>query len=278
MKKILVYSITFVCIILFSCDKHKDNVIEPQLVVEGWIETDGFPIVLIGKTLPISNSSQDINNYVVQWAKVSISDGDTTIILTGGYDNTYLPPYKYTTYKMTGKAGKTYHIDVEYRGLHASATTTIPEVPQIDSVRSVCCDNDTSYFIKAYFKDNPSQKDYYVMFSKRSTDKVYLFPFLGAITDENQNENISANIYRGTDYYSSIQRENEMYFKKGETVQIKVCHVDENSYLFWKSYSDLKNFSSNMFFPYSKNLESNIIGGKGYWCGYGTAQRTLIIK
>lgn len=277
--KTLIYSILFMTVLLPSCVDNEELPFTPELVVEGWIENDGFPVVLLGQTLPISDSNQDINDYTVKWAKVTISDGDTTIILTGGHDANYLPPYKYTTYNMTGRIGKTYTITAEYQNMRATATTTIPEPAKIDSLQVIRCEDDTSYYIKAYFQDvTIEQPDYYILFSKRQKDKVYLFPSMGAISDEYTDRQITADIFRGTDYYSQIKREDTQYFKQGDVVQIKISHADEATYRFWKSYSNYKELSSNMFFPYSQNMVSNIIGGKGYWCGYGTTKRSVTIK
>lgn len=279
MKKFLLTAIATL-MFLPSCVKDEDTAFTPELVVEGWIENDGFPVVLLGCTMPVSETSQDINDYIAKWAKVTISDGDTSIILTGGYDKNYLPPYKYTTYNMVGKVGKTYTITAEYKDLRATASTTIPEPVNIDSIRAIKCEDDTSYYIKAYFQDAAhEQSDYYVLFSKRQQDKIYLFPFMGAISDEyTQQPQIIADIFRGVDYYSQIKREETQYFKQGDIVQIKIAHVDEPSYRFWKSYSNYKELSSNMFFPYSQNMATNIIGGKGYWCGYGATKRSIKIK
>lgn len=54
--------------------------------------------------------------------------------------------------------------------------------------------------------------------------------------------------------------------------------MDQASYEFWKSYSNLNNLSSNMFFPYTNDLESNVQGGKGYWCGYGASTLSVRIR
>jgi len=61
-------------------------------------------------------------------------------------------------------------------------------------------------------------------------------------------------------------------------VQVKLCRMDQAAYEFWKSYSNLNNLSSNMFFPYTNDLESNVQGGKGYWCGYGASTLSVRIR
>ena len=119
---------------------------------------------------------QNIENYIVRWGKVTISDGTDSVILTGGYDNDFFPPYKYTTFKMTGQAGKTYTLTAEYRGKKATAVTTIPQPVELDSLHVVRSESDTLFYIKAFFEDNPDERNYYGLFSKRhGKDKAFLF-------------------------------------------------------------------------------------------------------
>lgn len=102
---------------------------------------------------------------------------------------------------------------------------------------------------------------------------------MGVINDEVVPTQVAADVYRGTDIASNLDRDNQsVYFKRGDKVQVKLAHLDETAYRFWKSYSNLNNLSSNMIFPFTQNLESNIQGGKGYWCGYGSSTQTVYIK
>lgn len=89
------------CLLLFllqSCtvDYFVDN--KSEIVVEGWIEDNKPPMVILSKTLTLSDEYQsltDLRDYIVTWAKVSVSDGVDTVVLTGKYDPGYFPPYIY---------------------------------------------------------------------------------------------------------------------------------------------------------------------------------------
>lgn len=119
MKPYCIYTLGLIlltCATLTACMEEEDVELQTQLVVEGWIEDGGYPVVLLGETHAIDAGMQNIENYIVRWGKVTISDGTDSVILTGGYDNDFFPPYKYTTFKMTGQAGKTYTLTAEYRG------------------------------------------------------------------------------------------------------------------------------------------------------------------
>lgn len=132
MKPYCIYTLGLIlmaCATLTACMEEEDAELQTQLVVEGWIEDGGYPVVLLGETHAIDAGMQHIENYIVRWGKVTISDGTDSVVLTGGYDNDFFPPYKYTTFKMTGQAGKTYTLTAEYRGQKATAVTTIPPPP-----------------------------------------------------------------------------------------------------------------------------------------------------
>ena len=68
-----------------SCtDSPYDNEV-PQLVVEGWIDSDGHPIVFVTTTVPFSTikkNSTDFSSHILNWAKVTVSDGEKTVVLS----------------------------------------------------------------------------------------------------------------------------------------------------------------------------------------------------
>lgn len=274
-------AIWFILILLlvFSCVRDEEDDLVSELVIEGWIEDGGYPVVYIGKSLlPEETDQISLKDYVVRWGKVSISDGTKTVILTGSYTSEKYRPYRYDTFDMKGEAGKTYRLHAEYDGQTVTAVTTIPVPVAIDSLKAMPCDNDTSYYVKACFRDDRQTDDYYVLFSKRQhKDPGFLLSFMGVISDEVTGEKVEADVYRGASFLSAMDKYSTIYFTSGDTVHVKLCHIDKASYLFWNSFSNMLNLSSNMFFPYTNNPESNIVGGKGYWCGYGACTRTIII-
>lgn len=90
---------------------------------------------------------------------------------------------------------------------------------------------------------------------------------------------VAINVYRGNDIYSTLRPENDdIYFRKRDVGEVRLSHIDEAAWQFWQSYSNQYNFANNMFFPYNRNLQSNISSGKGYWCGYGSRTRTIVVR
>ena len=102
--------------------------------------------ILLAMTISDNYQQADsLSQYLIRWAKVSVSDGERTVVLTGKFDSRYFPPYVYTTGNMRGEAGKTYTLDVEHRDFHATATTTIPETHRIENLTiKPCADSDTA--------------------------------------------------------------------------------------------------------------------------------------
>ena len=251
-----------------------------KLIVEGWIEDGGFPVVLLSRSLPISTDYQNVDSlsdYVLRWARVVVSNGSDSAVLTGKFDEGYFPPYIYTTSRIRGEAGKTYYLTVEYRDLRATSTTTIPATPTDCSFRvERCTDSDTMFQIRARFTDNPTEKNYYQLFTRVGTDtKQYQASYLGSIDDEVLKGETDLAVYRGHQLRDSIYTP---YFLLDDTVSVKFAQVDDVSFRIWDSYVKMQSLSSNLFFSTSSDIESNIIGGYGYWCGYATITDHIVIR
>lgn len=129
--KIQYYIISMFCLLLIGCNPKWDfdsELFEPQIVVEGWIENGQFPLVCLTQTKSLNNSigENDLNDLAIRWAKVSVSDGTKTEILTGRINKNYIPPFIYTGSEIRGEVGKTYTLTVEYSGRTVTAETYIP--------------------------------------------------------------------------------------------------------------------------------------------------------
>ena len=144
MKKIVSYLFSLLAFCMIACDDGDVTIDTPQsLVVEGWIENGEFPVVIVTKTLPVTTEYQsmnDLSDYLVRWAKVTVSDGEKSVVLTGMYDESYYPPYVYTTSYLRGETGKSYSLTVEYEGKTLTSTTTIPAtLPVVDHYQIEKC-------------------------------------------------------------------------------------------------------------------------------------------
>lgn len=277
--------ILFCLFILFafvSCteDDHTDEYVS-KFVVEGWIEDGGYPIVMLTRSLSVNSefvAMDDLRDYILRWAKVTVSDGKDSVILTGKYDAGYFPPYIYTTSRMKGVVGKEYTLTVEYRDEQVTARTTIPQQPPHCSFAvEKCVNSDTLFQVIANFVDIPDEKNFYQFFVCVGTQtKQYLPSYLGSIDDEVVGSSvIEMPIYRG---HQLMEKDYTPYFSANDTVCIKFAQVDKMTFRIWDSYTKNLSLSQNMFLSTYSNLPSNIVGGYGYWCGYGSVTNHFILK
>ncbi len=265
---------------ILSCTENCFVPEDSSLVVEGYIENDGYPVVLVSKTMPITSeerSLKSLEDYIVKWAKVSIINGNDTVILTGKYDKGFFPPYIYTTSHLKGKVGETYKLIVEYKEKTAKATTTITSVPNVKKyVIERCIDNDTLYQIKAIFTTKSTTRNYYQFFSRVGTSsKQYIASFLGGFYDDTSGESMEIPVYRG---HHILNHDYTPYFSIHDTVAVKCCHLDDFAYNYWNTCTESQSLSEAAMLSTTNNLPTNIEGGIGYWFGYGSTTSYFIIK
>lgn len=255
--------------ILISCENTDQPEIS-QIVVEGYIDNGKFPIVFVSKAIPLTSEVQelDIMDYCIRWAKVSINDGNNEVVLTGKWDDGYFPPYIYTTTHIRGIENNKYTIKVEYENFKATATTSIPTKPIVDSIKIIPTEVDSLCQIKLCITDNPEERNFYKIFVKKYTNKYnkqWLSSYLGIVSDEvldNSNEilvNQASYIVDNNDFIP--------HFSYNDIISIKFAQIDENAYNFWNDYENQTSFSRNPLFPLSENLTTNIDGGFGCWYG-----------
>lgn len=267
---ILALLLTCFCL---GCEETEVKQVPPQLVVEGWIDSGGFPIVKLTTTVPVSKQAQStdsLDRFLVRWAKVTVSDGTREVVLTGMPNRDYFPPYIYTTSEMRGEVGKTYTLKVDYQNFHAHAVTTIPKPVALSRISAEKIPLYPEWFkLRIDFKDDPATTDYYKVFVRLYGEKYdfhstyfgtyndRLLPIQASLLVENARQN--------------VVNPTATFFKHYEIVNIKFCHIDSVSYAFWKSFDDYQSEGRNPLFNSMQNIRSNIQGGLGYWCGYGAS-------
>ncbi len=178
---------------------------------------------------------------------------------------------------MRGKAGRQYSLTVEYRDYYATSKTSIPSAPEycVFSVERTA-GSDTLFQIKARFKDNPAEKNYYQFFIRVGTQtKQYLASYLGTLDDNVLNNETVIPVYRG---HQLQLNQYSPYFSLTDSVSVKFAQIDETSFRIWDSYTKMLSLSGNMFLSTSTDMESNINGGHGYWCGYAAITNHIVIQ
>lgn len=269
MKKTVFLLLVFVCSIFNSCDANHYAEADKSLVVEGWICSDEYPVVFLSTSMMPDEKEESLDslkNHIVNIAKVTISDGDTTVILTARLNRQYRIPYYFTTSWMKGQVGKTYTLTVMSEGFHATASTTIPPAPELDSI-TVLAECEDAYSLKAYVSRKQSTGYYKFLVQKPEESNDLMSPMNSTFSNDNITSGGCAWPINNPRIVWTTSEDNT--FKKGEKLVIRYCAVDSVAYHFWSEFEREKFFSNNWFMPVNHNLPTNIIGGIGYWFGYG---------
>lgn len=251
-----------------------------QLVVEGWIDAGGAPKVFITKTLPMQfdyQSMSTLSQYIVKFATVTVSDGEKEVALESHANSNYNIPYFYTTDQLVGEVGKTYTLKISYKDHTLTSTTTIPEPVEVESFDILPIEGvDTLVNVSLTFKDNPDTKDYYQIFVNTSDASYdYLACFLGALNDEVLNNPVKVSVHNPI---IKGDKSSNIAFNRNKPLSIKFAHIDEESYKFWSDFQTLTSLSRVQFLNATHSARSNIQGGLGYWCGYGSTVYNIDLR
>ena len=284
MKRLLY--ILFAALVLTGCKQEEPQ--PPSLIMEGWIDANGHPVIMIHKTYVLSfgNDSsrtmeETVEDLIIPFGKVTVSDGEKEVILTGRLDSMYLPPYTYSSTYMRGQAGKTYTVTAKYYDYYATATTTVPPVATIDSLK-VRTETD-KLDVRAYMQVVPD--GYYAFFLRKPGGKQFcLCPFDVFEGRDADNGRMEVKLYspytEGEENMIGIDFQFRNDPKKDDadkTYRLKVARIDEEAYRFWKSYNELAVTKGILFVPVYKNIPSNVTGGYGNVSGMGASFYDILI-
>ncbi len=291
-----IYSLLLSIFLLFfvsACERVVDfelNDVTPKLVVEGTIENNVAPIIYLSKSQAYF-STIDLNalaNSFVRNAEVYVSNGTTTHQLRE-YTVPVAPGINFYYYSndfanlataFVGEINKQYTLRIVAEGKEYTAITTIPDTTRrIDSFYSKPAPagnppEKVSVMIKA--TDKPGFGDYVRYFTKRNNELFY--PGFNSVYDDQVIDGATYDIQveRGIPRNGSTP-EGYSFFDKGDTVTLKLSNIDKATYDFWRTMEFTYASVGNPFSSPTKVI-SNIIGGAlGYFGGYASQYRTIII-
>ena len=281
-------------LLCMSCEKDIDIELkeeDPKLVVEATIENGQPPVVVLTSSLNyFSNITADIlTASFVHGADVFVSNGTLThkikeynIPLGGGYTLSY---YSIDSTNLStafiGELNKAYSLRINAGGREYTANTTIPNItkridsiwykagpPQLDT-------NKVIVMVKA--TDPPGYGDYIRYYTKRN-DELF-FPGFNSVFDDLfiDGTTYELQVQAGIDRNTTIS-DDDFFFDKGDTVTFKLSNIDKATFDFWRtmefSYQSVGNpFSTPI--KVSSNISGNALG---YFGGYASQFRTLIIR
>ena len=277
LRKIILLNIVGLTAIMYSSCSDTDNeMVAPRVaVIEGSINSGEYPSVLFSASVsPGINGS--LKESVVNWGKVTISDGEREVVMTGRVDNAYMPPFRYYTTKIVGEPGKTYTITADFADLHAKASMRMPYPTPIDSV-SLIQVSDSLFAATLHFTspaDTPAY--YYLSMAEENSRSSHKPSMMGSICADMAGIHYSIPILRPKNKISNGKYIAQL--KLGETWNIRLNRVEKEVYDFWTAYDNMLLFSSSPFISSNESLPTNILGGYGIWSPQGSSNISITVR
>lgn len=281
------FFVSLISIFISSCTKEINlnlPVPEDMIVVEGRIENDQAPFVMLTRNQPYFGGL-DLNNYeqyFISGAKVTVwTPGDTVVLdeLNFPVNNSITIPV-YTTFSgFVGELNKTYFLKVEAEGKTLTAHTLIPQLNPLDSVwvvpHPIPEQYDSLVSIYVRYSDPDTPGNYVRYFTSRNSEEFK--PGLNSVFDDKfiNSQTFDFRLERGQYRSDDFDIETYGFFWKGDIVIIKWCAVEFPHYKFWHTLEDEMNSGG----PVAPHLvvEGNIEGGLGIWGGYAASFHTITI-
>lgn len=287
MNKIVLVLLSF-SLFLFACERDIDLNFppgEPTIVVEGYIENDLPPYVILSYGLPFFGkiTPAQFQSYLIRGAKVIVSDGTQTDTLQ---EIEFNGSVFYSTLNMRGKSGRTYDLKVIIGDKTITSTAMIlPTVP-LDSIWTIPAPEgrDTNLVqLMCRLQEPSAPGNYYRGFTKRNSEFLFDTSF-GSIYDDHlvNGKKFNFTLLSGKSNFQNNDTanfENYGYFSKGDTIYVKWASIDRPQFDFWNTFESQSSSFGNPFAS-TVILKSNIKGDNttGIWASYGAFLDTLVVK
>lgn len=266
--------------------KNADDV----LVVDANIENNKPPVVVLTKSFDFFSSinpSLLVNSFVHN-AVVTISNGtlthqlkEYTIPLSGGYSYSLysLDPASPLT-AFNGEFNKTYTLKIVSEGKQYDAVTTIPVLAKKpDSLwwkPAPFSDDTTNVILMVKSTDPPGLGNYIRYFTKKNSGEF--LPGDNSVFDDQVIDGITYQLQvdPGIDRNNKVSFDSN-YFKRGDTITMKLCNIDKPTYTFWSTWEFAQGSIGNPFSQPNKVIGNVSNGALGAFYGYAAYYKTLII-
>jgi len=284
----------FLLFLFSSCEKSIDIKLDEtksQLVVEGTIENDKAPVVILSSSLDYFSeiSAEILSNSYVHNAGVFVSDGNLTQQLkeysvpagTSGYMLYYYTIDSSASNTFAGAFNTTYNLRIEVNNQVYTAQTSIPALAKkVDSIwwKKAPDNPDTNKIVvEARVSDPPGYGNYIRYFT--SVNNGPFFPGLNSVFDDQIVDGTTYNVDvdKGVNRNDKIDINDYPFFAKGDTVVVKFSNIDKATFDFWRTMEYNYQSIGNPFSTPTKvttNISNNALG---YFGGYATQYISLTI-
>lgn len=278
---------------LLSCEKNinfKLNNAPDVLVVDASIENGRAPLVILTNSFGFFSTINPalLTNSFVHGAIVTLSNGNLTHQLK---EYTYhLAPgldvfsYGIDSNKLStafvGAFNTSYNLNILYNGKNYAAVTTIPALAKkVDSLfwkPAPFAADTNNVILMVKIKDPPGLGNYIRYFTKRNSK-----PFLPGERSVFDDQIIDGTTYEvqispGIDRNMKVVNDSN-YFKRGDTLTIKLCNIDKATFTFWSSWEFAFQSIGNPFAQPNKVLGNINNGALGAFYGYAADYKSLIV-
>ena len=278
---------------LVSCEKNISFDLHETanvLVVDASIENSQPPIVVLTKSVGYFSkiTPEILANSFVHNADVRISNGILTHKLkeyfvdsTGGYRIWF---YSIDTANLltafTGQFNKAYSLKINAEGKEYTANTTIPLLAKKpDSLwwKPAPFSDDTSNVVLMVKATDPPGLGNYVRYFTRRNSEPFL-PGENSVFDDQviDNSTYQLQVVPGVNRNNPVPFDS-IYFKRGDTVTLKLCNIDKPTYTFWSTWEFAFQSIGNPFSQPNKVIGNISNGALGAFYGYAAFYRTLVI-
>ncbi len=253
-----------------SCgDDAPESLPVPKPVIEGWIDSDGYPRVIFTLAFTAGEENITIADKMIRWGRVTISDGDRTVVMTGGPDNDLFPPYSYYTYEMKGEPGRTYTITAGYRGVYATAVCRMPQPPEVTELRQIPIEgNDTLRAVSVSIVNNSDETAYYHVATRVIPFERRFLPSVMGCVEAAPGQTVELPVLRGKTSVTPGDFVPQLPSKR--LVMLRVEHVTREVFLFWQAFNESTMFGGSQFVGHNTSLPGNIDRGFGVWSAQGS--------
>lgn len=302
--------VLFLVLLLFGCEEEVMLELpegKEKLVVQGHIEQDAPPIVVLTRSVPVfsSSSKNDLGKSFVHGARVIVSTGSQSYELREFAPAQFTPELKrllseqfavpptslepgsgfvfyiYTTDELKGETGKSYGLQISYEDHSLSASTTIPQLNPLSELFAVPHpDSGEDSLVSVYYRYNdPDTLGNSVRyFTKRNNEPFYAGLLTSVFNDEliNGARSLTFPLGRGVPQGRDSDERTAGYFGKGDTVTIRWAAIDLAHFRFWSTLESERN-SNGSPIGTPDITRSNVKGGLGIWGGYAVTYHSIII-
>ncbi len=280
-------------VFLSSCEKNINFKLDDApnvLAVDAQIENGKAPIVILTKTFSYFDtiSRTILAGSFVHNATVTLSNGTQTQQLkeytypAGGGSNVYVYSIDSTNpaTAFAGSLNSSYTLHIISEGKEYNGVTTIPSLAKkIDSLtwkKAPFAPDSSDIVIDARITDPPGFGNYVRYFTRKNSGTF--LPGQNSVFDD---QVIDGSTYQlqvdpGVDFNKKIDFDSN-YFKRGDTITLRICNIDKASYTFWNTWEFALQSIGNPFAQPNKVIGNISNGALGAFYGYAAEYKTIIV-